>query len=820
MPHIFINRKSGVTVEQVEAALPPSVASGSAVGAGQNGLVWNAALKEWQGANVSTVGEDGCINALKYLDIPSGTIDFVALRNAMEEEFKAAYFRTNFTMKAQVLLNMEHVETALKPFFKYRFLSRNGVVGTLPKMANGQFAIRANQNAAGVKEGTSIYPHQDVIFENVSWQGSGENDGGSVFSGYNRTVSVTRSQLSNLNNGYVEEGFTDGSHIDTLTTYGKNVTGWCYKTGEGDGKTIKFVQAYACKGVFATRGTGTATGLTSGIHKFLVAGFTFSEPHLEGDGPNEAGGKPSEALIILNGGDYVFQRSRFFTLTNPARPCIEINDGGVVGRSTNVTFEHVRFMQRLDDPSNPTGKSQPVGNLQGVAVKLANLSTTSTFKFVDTYGEVFQQTSESSQFDTRARSGIKFSVEGTEGLLTTLEARSVTIPSMDCKIRYNGSSAAWEVRPISGDSVTTRHFGQPTLNLTKFASGSAEAKAAPTTRATGKHYYAVFVFDERTRRTNLSPTVSLTLAAGEVPSVEIVAGQPCRAILLHGTVEGVWTDSVTVIVPNGSVTLSDMGSAIGGQEWKAEVPALPTTEAVENTTVDGIVHLGSSAHAMSYFTAIPTKGEWQREGDTGFVNGVPARCLTNAAGNNGGTWILLPSTSPIALSEGESTITRGETTTTAVTMTTKVLRLGFFLALKTEKIKHFRADCATAYSGGVPSVVRFGAWLVNPTTGKLEMVGQSANNTALLEKSGVPVEPEAEAAWEKVAGQRYALGLLVVTAGTAPTIGGQLGSLNSEEQARTPRLCAAQTATEALPSTIENAALQNSSAVPYLVVAP
>lgn len=806
---------------------PLSVANGSMVGAGQNGVLWNLVLKVWQGANISTVGEDGCINALKYLDIPSGTIDFVALCKAMEEQFKAAYFSTNFTMKAQVLLNMAAVPGELKEFFKYRFVSRNGVVGTLPKMANGQFAMRANQNAEGVKEGSSLYPHQDVIFENISWRGSGENDGGSVFSGYNRTVKVVNSQLSNLNNGYVEEGFSDGSHIDTLTTYGKNVTGWCYKTGEGDGKTIKYVEAYACKGVFVTRGTGTATGLVSGIHQFVVAGFTFSEPHLEGDGPNEASGKPSEALIILNGGDYVFQHSRFFTLTNPARPCIEITDVGAAERATIVVFEHVRFMQRLDDPANPTGKVQPVGNLQGVALKFVGLSPKSIVKFVDTYGEVFQQTSENSQFDTRARIGLKFTAPEQEGLLSQLTARRVMLSSTDSQLRYNSGVESWEIRPVGSnmDSVTTRRFGQPLLTLTKFAAASEQAKAAPTTRGTGTHYYVVWAIDDRGRRTSLSAEKSVTLAAGEVPNIAISTGYPSRVILEHGTSAGVFTDWVEIILPIGQAVLADMGSAIGGQAWSSEaVPARPGTGTAENNTAGGRVLLDSGGIAESYGSTIFTTGEWQKAGDLFTVpSGRIYVCTVSAAANNGGTWTALPFGQP-GLATGESTVARRAATTGGLTMTSQLLRLGFFTAEKSETITKLRVGVGTTVAGSTPTLIRLGVYSINPATKVLTLIRSTVNDTTLLAAQAT-YEKALSESWAKVAGERYAIGLLVVTAAAAPTIAGISIGLPATELGVSPRESATLAAQANLPETINDDGATapfcaNSTGIPYFAMVP
>lgn len=172
-----------------------------------------------------------------------------------------------------------------------------------------------------------------------------------------------------------------------------------------------------------------------------------------------------------------------------------------------------------------------------------------------------------------------------------------------------------------------------------------------------------------------------------------------------------------------------------------------------------------------------------------------------------------------ALAEGESTISRGECTTTAVTLTTKILRIGFFTAVKTQSIKHIRVSCNAAYVG-LPTIIQLGAWSVNAITGELTLIGKTENKTTLLATSGELYEPEFESSWEKIAGSRYGLGILVVTTGTAPTIGGQSNSLTSLEMAKSPRLSAAQGSTESLPGTIASGSLTASSAIPYLVAMP
>lgn len=590
------------------------------------------------------------LNAMDYLvPVTTNTIDFVALCKAMEEKRKSAVIPGNIVMKEQTLLNKQNLGAGTaKSSFQYRFIGvgPDRPTVTLPVMASGQFAFRCNQNAEGVHEDTSLYRHPDVLFEHLNFEGSGSADGGSVASSYRRTFNVIDCSLEKLANGFVEEQTTDRTFVNGLSS-DNTVTGWCFQTEGGDAKIFQNIQAYGSKGLSAKHGSGVAIGLVSGIHAFAAAMFTLIECHLEGDGPNEASGKPSVPLLKFEGGVYKVVDSRLYTLTEPNRPAFEINDGGASERWTSLTFDNTRFLQRLDEPA-AAGEAQPVGNLQGNAGTLTELSTQSTIKFIDTRGECFQQTTASSQFDTRSRIGLKFSTPSQAGLEAQLTNRRVMVSSTDCQLRYNVSTSSWEIRPIEGsqDSATTRRFGTPNLKLSKFAKESAGAKAAPTTRTATTHFYRAWALDDRGHKTNLSAEKEVTTGAGEVPVVGIEIGYPCRVVLEHGTSAGSFTEWVEIILPLGQAVLADMGSAIGGQAWSSSsLPTAPAEATSANNTVFGRQGLDATGIFEGYgLTAVYTTGEWQAVGDTlTLENGEKFVCAVAASANNGGTWKAMPS---------------------------------------------------------------------------------------------------------------------------------------------------------------------------------
>lgn len=584
----------------------------------------------------ATKAELAVLDVRQFLS--AGVVDFAAAVKAMEEERKALLIPLSVTPKEEAVLCNKVNVSAPKSTFKYVFIFEGNPTITLPTMANGHFLFRFNETAEGVNVDTSLYFHPDVVLLGDFFvHGSGVNDGGSFASSYRRPFAIHGTPtFESLNNGIVERQSNDRSFVHGMHG-NQTVTGWLLQLEEGDGKDIRQIQAYGGRGVSAKHGSGTIGEVVSGIHKFAAASYTLEKWHLEGDGPD--GEKPSEPLIVFEGGVYRVQGARLYTLTEPKRPVIEIKDSGASERWTELLLDSVRFMQRADDPSNPGGLAQPIGNLQGVAGKLVALSPQTVIKLRNVRAEFFQQTAESSQFDTRSKIGFKLEAPGQAQLEELLTARRVAISSEDGDIRYNKDSELWEWAPLA--PVVTKRFPQPALTLTKFAKASAGAKSAPTTRAAAKRYYRVWAIDDQGRQTQLSAEQNTTPAEGEVPVVAIKAGFPCRVILETGTEAGVFTEWVEIILPTGYAVLADQGNAIGGQTWSAVgLPAAPTIAESQNNTANGRVTGGV---AESFAAAVFTTGEWQKAGDIlTLPSGQRYVCTVNAAANNGGTWVAAP----------------------------------------------------------------------------------------------------------------------------------------------------------------------------------
>lgn len=157
-----------------------------------------------------------------------------------------------------------------------------------------------------------------------------------------------------------------------------------------------------------------------------------------------------------------------------------------------------------------------------------------------------------------------------------------------------------------------------------------------------------------------------------------------------------------------------------------------------------------------------------------------------------------------SLAVGESTTSRLYATG-LVTMTSQVLRLTYFTANKSENISRVSFHCSTTAAGATPSLVRYGVYSEDAdSAGALNLIAATPSDTALFAVINTAYPKALSASFNKVAGRRYALGCLVVTAAAAPTVVGLTPVPASLNQAF-PRLATTIAAQADLPTAISAA---------------
>jgi hypothetical protein len=181
-------------------------------------------------------------------------------------------------------------------------------------------------------------------------------------------------------------------------------------------------------------------------------------------------------------------------------------------------------------------------------------------------------------------------------------------------------------------------------------------------------------------------------------------------------------------------------------------------------------------------------------------------------------WAPYSSGDQDALTTGESTMPRS-TPQSAITLSSQTLRLAYFTAKKTETVTQVRVNCVGA-AGATPSLIRVGIWTADAAGALLAQVAATTNDTALLAAGSTNYTKALTASFAKVTGQRYAVGLLVVTAAAAPTVAGSAPTVTAGELGASPKLSGVITGSADLPSTVTAGGVTDSTNRPYVVLLP
>lgn len=198
---------------------------------------------------------------------------------------------------------------------------------------------------------------------------------------------------------------------------------------------------------------------------------------------------------------------------------------------------------------------------------------------------------------------------------------------------------------------------------------------------------------------------------------------------------------------------------------------------------------------------------------TGLIKGTGTTAMTAATA---GTDYLAPTDIENlgTLTTGESTRPRG-LSTAGVSTGSGSLRLTYFTAAKTETINSIRTVCTTA--GTSSTLQRIGIYSIDGS-GNLTLVASTASDTSLWIAASAYTKA-LSASFSKVRGTRYAVGILYVGGGTAPSLSGLLPT-NATEAGQPPRLSGFLTSQTDLPSSITSASILDTSNNHYAVLVP
>lgn len=142
-------------------------------------------------------------------------------------------------------------------------------------------------------------------------------------------------------------------------------------------------------------------------------------------------------------------------------------------------------------------------------------------------------------------------------------------------------------------------------------------------------------------------------------------------------------------------------------------------------------------------------------------------------------------------------------------VTSQRLHLTYFTAKRTETSSALEIATGGTAAAATPTLIRLGVYSI-AANGDGTLVASTPNDTTLLAATFTAYSKAFSVALSKTLGQRYALGLLVVTAAAAPTlmaVAQPATTLMSNVLALAPRLVGTLAAQADLPSTFTNASL-------------
>lgn len=166
---------------------------------------------------------------------------------------------------------------------------------------------------------------------------------------------------------------------------------------------------------------------------------------------------------------------------------------------------------------------------------------------------------------------------------------------------------------------------------------------------------------------------------------------------------------------------------------------------------------------------------------------------------------VLDAYSDLRLDGGQETIPRYAAASTTINMTSGALRLSYFVARRTGTCTAIRVPSGATAAGATPTLIRFVLYSVD-VSGNLTQMSATTSDTTVFAAAFTSYTRTLAAAQMLVAGQLYAIGVLVVTSAAVPQVtGGNFAS--GAENLASPSVCAVLTGQTDIPASITAASL-------------
>jgi hypothetical protein len=170
------------------------------------------------------------------------------------------------------------------------------------------------------------------------------------------------------------------------------------------------------------------------------------------------------------------------------------------------------------------------------------------------------------------------------------------------------------------------------------------------------------------------------------------------------------------------------------------------------------------------------------------------------------------------LTAGAATMSKMDIGVSSLAINSNTVRFGYLTAPRTETVTQLVLRCGAVAASATPTVVQFALYSV-ASNGNLTKLSETANDTALLSAQNTDYAKALGASVPLTAGQRYAIGVLVVTAGTVPQVAAT-NTLGGTSSTLLPYMATTYAASGSFPSSIVFGTLGIHASVIYAAAIP
>lgn len=192
--------------------------------------------------------------------------------------------------------------------------------------------------------------------------------------------------------------------------------------------------------------------------------------------------------------------------------------------------------------------------------------------------------------------------------------------------------------------------------------------------------------------------------------------------------------------------------------------------------------------------------------------------FTSGATYLASNWVYPVILNSYGLSVGQSAMPRYGININAATVATNNLRLTYFTSTKSETVTKSKLYTGGVAAAATPTVCRVGLYAV-AANGDLTLVASTPNDTSMFSAINTEYIKNFSVPYLISAGVRYALGVIVVTAATAPNLVGS-SLVNAVITSSEPRIFSVIGSVSDLPSSVAVGSVVNTTYGIYGEIAP